>query len=167
MQDIAVIPILLMIAMMSNKDLVLSEMLLHTFISIAVLLFVLFLFFFYLAKKILRFTAGMNTDEIFVAAVLLIVLGSSLISSYSGFSTSLGAFLAGMVISNTPYRYQVESVLVNFRDILLGVFFITIGMQVKLDFLMHYFLPIAILIVCTLLGKTIVVYRSVCSFCCV
>lgn len=165
MQDIAVIPILLMIAMMSNKDLVLSEMLLHTFISIAILLFVLFFPGKYLAKKILRFTAGMNTDEIFVAAVLLIVLGSSLISSYSGFSTSLGAFLAGMVISNTPYRYQVESVLVNFRDILLGVFFITIGMQVKLDFLMHYFFPITILIVCTMLGKTLVVYAFLRFFC--
>lgn len=158
MQDIAVIPILLMIAMMSNKDLVLSEMLLNTFISIAILLFVLFFPGRYLAKKMLRFTAGMNTDEIFVAAVLLIVLGSSLISNHFGFSASLGAFLAGMIISNTPYRYQVESVLVNFRDILLGVFFITIGMQVKLDFLMHYFFPIAILVVCTMLGKTLVVY---------
>ena len=145
MQDIAVIPILLMIAMMSNKDLLLSDMLLKTFISIVSLLFVLFFPGKYIAKKMLRFTAGMNTDEIFVAAVLLIVLGSSLISSHFGFSASLGAFLAGMIISNTPYRYQVESVLINFRDILLGVFFITIGMQVKLGFLVHYFVPITIL----------------------
>ena len=113
----------------------------------------------------LRFTAGMNTDEIFVAAVLLIVLGSSLISSHFGFSASLGAFLAGMIISNTPYRYQVESVLINFRDILLGVFFITIGMQVKLGFLVHYFVPITILICCAMLGKTLVVYAFLRFFC--
>ncbi|WP_394908241.1 cation:proton antiporter [uncultured Helicobacter sp.] len=165
MQDIAVIPILLMIAMMSNKDLILSDMLLKTFISVAILLFVLFFPGRYLAKKMLRFTAGMNTDEIFVAAVLLIVLGSSLISSYFGFSASLGAFLAGMIISNTPYRYQVESVLINFRDILLGVFFITIGMQVKLDFLVQYFLPITALILCTMLGKTLVVHVFLRFFC--
>lgn len=165
MQDIAVIPILLMIAMMSNKDLVLSDMLLKTFISIAILLFVLFFPGRYIAKKMLRFTAGMNTDEIFVAAVLLIVLGSSLISSHFGFSASLGAFLAGMIISNTPYRYQVESVLINFRDILLGVFFITIGMQVKLHFLVQYFVPITILIICTMLGKTLVVYAFLRFFC--
>lgn len=165
MQDIAVIPILLMIAMMSNKDLLLSDMLLKTFISIVILLFVLFFPGKYIAKKMLRFTAGMNTDEIFVAAVLLIVLGSSLISSHFGFSASLGAFLAGMIISNTPYRYQVESVLINFRDILLGVFFITIGMQVKLGFLVHYFVPITILICCAMLGKTLVVYAFLRFFC--
>lgn len=163
-QDIAVIPILLMIAMLSNEKLELSSLILHTLGAIALLLIVLFLPGKWIAQNILKFTAGMKTDEIFVATVLLIVLAAASISQYFGFSSSLGAFLVGMIIANTPYRYQVQAVLVNFRDLLLGVFFVTVGMQVNLLFLGKYFLAVLVILCFVMLSKTLLIYLFLCIF---
>lgn len=157
-QDIAVIPILLMIKLLSDKDSQLSTLLVTTLISAAVVLILLFLPGRIMAKIFLRFSANMKTDEIFVGAVFLIVLGAAYISKSFGFSLALGAFLAGMIISNTPYKYQVSSVLTHFRDILLGVFFITVGMQVDVIFLLEYFVVILILVALMMGAKALLMY---------
>ncbi len=157
-QDIAVIPILLMIKLLSDKDSHLSALLLTTLISAIIVLIVLFLPGRIMAKLFLRFSANMKTDEIFVGAVFLIVLGAAYISKSFGFSLALGAFLAGMIISNTPYKYQVSSVLTHFRDILLGVFFITVGMQVDIIFLLEYFVVILILVALMMGAKALLMY---------
>lgn len=157
-QDIAVIPILLMIKLLSDKDSHLWALILTTFLSAIILLIVLVLPGRIVAKVFLRFSANMKTDEIFVGAVFLIVLGAAYISKSFGFSLTLGAFLAGMIISNTPYKYQVSSVLVHFRDILLGIFFITVGMQVDVIFLLEHFVIIVILVALMMGAKTLLMY---------
>lgn len=163
-QDIAVIPILLMIKLLSNQGLSMGEMLLSTGISAIIVLLLLILPGRFLARIVLRSSVKMKTDEIFVGAVLLIVLGSAYLSKYFGFSLSLGAFLAGMIVSNSPFKHQVASVLVYFRDLLLGVFFITIGMQVNVIFLAKYFLIILILVALMLLIKTLIVFAFLSFF---
>nr|WP_281267889.1 cation:proton antiporter [Helicobacter valdiviensis] len=163
-QDIAVIPILLMIKLLSNKDLGTGELLLTTGISAIIVLLLLLLPGRFLAKLALKSSAKMKTDEIFVATVFIIVLGSAYLSKYFGFSLTLGAFLSGMIISNTPYRYQVASVLVYFRDLLLGVFFITIGMQVDLLFLAKYFVIIILFVFLTILSKTLIMFAFLSIF---
>ncbi len=157
-QDLAVIPILLMIKLLSDKGSSVSYLLLTTFISALIVLVLLLLPGKFLAKIILRSSANMKTDEIFVGTVFLIVLGAAYLSHYFGFSLSLGAFLAGMIISNTPYKYQVENVLIYFKDLLLGVFFITIGMQVDIVFLAKYFVLIIIFVILMMLAKAFVIY---------
>lgn len=157
-QDIAVIPILLMIKLLSDKDSHLWALILTTLLSAIILLVVLVLPGRIVAKLFLRFSANMKTDEIFVGAVFLIVLGAAYISKSFGFSLTLGAFLAGMIISNTPYKYQVSSVIVHFRDMLLGVFFITVGMQVDVIFLFKYFLVIIMLVALMMGAKTLLIF---------
>lgn len=157
-QDLAVIPILLMIKLLSSKNLELSDLLLTTGISAFIVVILLLLPGRFLAKIILRSSAKMRTDEIFVGTVFLIVLGSAFLSQSFGFSMTLGAFLSGMIISSTPYKYQVASVLVYFRDLLLGIFFITIGMQVDIAFLVKYFIIIIVLVFLTLLAKTLIMF---------
>ncbi len=72
-----------------------------------------------------------KSDELFVASVLLIAIGgASYAAHYFGFTYSLGAFVAGMMISETKFKHQVEADLTPFRNLLLGVFFITVGMQI-------------------------------------
>ena len=71
-----------------------------------------------------------GSEEIFLVAVLLGVMGASYLAHLFGFSYSLGAFIAGMMIAETKYRYRIETDLIPFRDILLGVFFVTIGMLI-------------------------------------
>src|ERR1700728_3704088 len=66
--------------------------------------------------------------ELFTLAVLLVVLASAWVSHLAGLSFALGAFLAGMMLAETEYRHQIESVIRPFRDILLGLFFISVGM---------------------------------------
>ena len=75
--------------------------------------------------------ATQKSSELFVLNVLLITLGLAYITELAGLSLALGAFVAGMLISETEYRYQVEDDIKPFRDVLLGLFFVTVGM--KLD----------------------------------
>lgn len=163
-QDLAVIPILLMIKLLSSKDLAMSDLLLTTGISAFIVVLLLLLPGRFLAKIILRSSAKMKTDEIFVGTVFLIVLGSAFLSQSFGFSMTLGAFLSGMIISSTSYKYQVASVLVYFRDLLLGIFFITIGMQVDIIFLAKYFIIIILLVFLTLLAKTLIMFAFLSFF---
>jgi CPA2 family monovalent cation:H+ antiporter-2 len=72
--------------------------------------------------------ARRRSAELFMLNVLLITLGLAWLSEMVGLSLALGAFLAGMLISETEYRYQVEEDIKPFRDVLLGLFFVTVGM---------------------------------------
>ena len=76
--------------------------------------------------------ARQRSSELFVLNVLLVTLGMAALTELAGLSLALGAFLAGMLISETEYRYQVEEDIKPFRDVLLGLFFITIGMMLDL-----------------------------------
>lgn len=158
LQDIAVIPILIILALVSNKDLSLGNLLLKTLISGVIVFGLLLLPGKKIASKILKLAAKSKIDEIFMATVLLIVLGSAALSHAFGFSMSLGAFIAGMVISKSRFKYRVESDLSHFRDIFLALFFITVGMQVDLSFLIGNAFGIALLLFFVMTIKTLLLY---------
>ncbi|MCE3046808.1 cation:proton antiporter [Helicobacter kayseriensis] len=158
MQDIAVIPILLMVAIFSNQDAHFVPLLIKTMISAIVVLFILFVPGKFVATRILKFAADTHMDEIFVGTVLFIVLGAALLSEYFEFSHSLGAFIAGMVISSSKYKYQVEADLTHFRDIFLGLFFVTVGMQVNLEFLMQNFFLIGVFLILVMCLKVGIIF---------
>src|SRR5678816_2501920 len=79
----------------------------------------------------LTLVARRKSDELFVLNLLLVTLGLAWLTEHAGLSLALGAFIAGMLIAETEYRHQVETDIRPFHDVLLGLFFITIGM--KLD----------------------------------
>lgn len=158
MQDIAVIPILIILALLSNKDMGLGSLLLKTFISGAIVLTLLVLPGKRFASRILKLAAKSQNGEIFIATVLLIVLGAAGISSFFGFSMSLGAFIAGMVVSKSRFKHQVETDLEPFRDIFLALFFITVGMQVDLLFLVGNFFNILLLLFFVMSVKTLLLF---------
>lgn len=85
-----------------------------------------------LVRPWLTLVARRKSQELFTLNVLLMTLGLALITEHAGLSLALGAFLAGMLISETEYRYQVESDVKPYRDVLMGLFFISVGML--LDF---------------------------------
>jgi monovalent cation:H+ antiporter-2, CPA2 family len=86
----------------------------------------------WLLRPLLFVIANSRVRELFTLAVLLVALSSAWASHFAGLSMALGAFLAGMMLAETEYKHQVESVIRPFRDILLGLFFISVGML--LDF---------------------------------
>ena len=130
-QDLAVVPILIMIPALASTE-PLAYNLGMAFLKIIVaLLLILFL-----GRRILRpwfyWVAHFKSGELFVLNVLLVALGLAYLTASVGLSMALGAFLAGMLIAETPYRYQVEADISPFREVLLGLFFVTMGMQFNL-----------------------------------
>ncbi len=163
-QDLAVIPILIMITIFTNKDASISSLITDTLISGAIVLITLFLIGKYVLGKLLAYVIDSKSEELFIGTVILIVLSSALFAHIFGFSYSLGAFVAGMLIAETKYKYQIEADLVPFRDILLGLFFITVGLQVNLDFILSNFITIILLAIAILFSKGLIIFAIISIF---
>ncbi len=162
MQDIAVIPILLIIGFMSSGDSQnISSVLLEMFLSAAVLLVLLWVFGKYLLEPFFNQIIKTNSDELFIGTILFLAIGASYLAHILGFSYSLGAFIAGMLIAETKYKHQVEADLIPFRDLLLGIFFITVGMQIDFTVIFEYIHIILLLLVAVMAVKFIIIYSII------
>lgn len=157
-QDLAVIPILLMVSIFSNQDASLGTMLTDLAIGVGVIFILVFVGARMLTPHILHHVIGSRSNEIFVGSILLFVIGIAYIAHHFGLSYSLGAFLAGMIISETHYKHQVEADLTPFRDLLLGVFFISVGLQVDLHFVVNNIGSIIIVMLLLLTVKATVLF---------
>ncbi len=156
-QDLAVIPILVLIPALGAHSGDLRTMLGLSLIKTAVLLFVLLKF----GKVVINFwfelVAGQRSRELFVMNVLMVTLLLASATKMAGLSYALGAFIAGMLISETRYRYQVESDIAPFRDILLGLFFISVGMLLNFNYLLGHIGLVLALFVGFVLFKAVVI----------
>ncbi len=163
-QDLAVIPILVLFPALGAQTGDLATTLGMSFIKSAVLLFILFKF----GKGIINFwfslVAKQRSRELFVMNVLTVTLLLATVTKIAGLSYALGAFIAGMLISETRYRYQVESDIAPFRDILLGLFFISIGMLLDFNYLLQNIGLVLLLLAGFVLFKAVVVAVLVRAF---
>lgn len=132
-QDLMVIPIMFLITVYSTVDTNISLLLLKTFACGLTLLFTLWLISRFLLDNFLYKVAKTKSNEIFIWSILFIVIWSSLLAYSLGFTYSLWAFLAWMIIAKTYYKHQVEADLIPFRDLLLWFFFITVWMQLNFE----------------------------------
>ncbi len=132
-QDLAVIPILLMIALVTDRNSDLGSMLSEMAVNAAILIAVIYVAGQYVLKWFFKIVSETNSKEIYIGSILLTAVGASWLAHHYGFSYSLGGFLAGMMIADTIYKYQVEADLIPFRDLLLGVFFVSVGLQIDVD----------------------------------
>ncbi|MEH6710317.1 MAG: cation:proton antiporter [Paraglaciecola polaris] len=145
-QDLAVIPILLLISFLANSELSMGDVLLNTVLSATLVI----VFMFTLGKKLiewlLHFSTNAKLEELFLGSVLTIVIGASLLAHEMGFTYSLGAFIAGMIIAETNFHVKVESDIASYKDILLGAFFFSIGTKIDIGyFYQEFFLVLAVL----------------------
>ncbi|MCK9372017.1 MAG: cation:proton antiporter [Sulfuricurvum sp.] len=157
-QDIAVIPILLLIGFLSSDGQNIGEALLQTAISAVMIVSLLFIIGKRVMSWLLHFASSSNVDELFMGSVLVIVVSSSLLAAYFGFTYSLGAFVAGMIIAETRYHHKVESDIAPFKDLLLGTFFVTVGMKIDLNFFVSHTAEIFSLLAAVLVIKAIVIF---------
>ncbi|OUS32086.1 potassium transporter [Thalassotalea sp. 42_200_T64] len=131
MQDLAVIPILLLVSALagaSNSDDP------AWWVSVLVIIGVLFSGR-YLINPLLRMITHYGSSEVMTAATLLIVMVTALVMQLAGLSMGLGAFLAGILLANSSFRHQLEVEIAPFKGLLLGLFFIAIGMNLQLHIL--------------------------------
>ena len=127
-QDLAVIPLLVMIPVLALPGERIAVEIGAALLKAGAVLAVILTLGQRIMRPLFHLIAAQKSSELFVLAVLLVTLGLAWATEASGLSLALGAFLAGMLISETEYRYQVENDIKPFRDVLLGLFFITIGM---------------------------------------
>jgi CPA2 family monovalent cation:H+ antiporter-2 len=160
-QDIAVIPILLLIGFLGADDVDMGSVLLQTALSAMIIAGLLFVVGKRIMTWLLHFSSASNVEELFMGSVLLIVVGASLIVHAFGFTYSLGAFIAGMIIAETYYHHKVESDIAPFKDLLLGMFFITVGMKIDVVFFAHHFVQVFGVLIAVLAIKMGVIYGVV------
>ena len=156
-QDLAVIPILILISTLSNPNFDLFQ----SFSNVLLKATALFVIVFWVGKPILNWWFGIiarqKSSELFVLNVLMVTLIFAYVTDFFGLSFALGAFVAGMLISETHYRFQVESDIAPFRDILLGLFFITIGMMLNLSLLFSNIFLILCFLIILILFKSLLI----------
>jgi monovalent cation:H+ antiporter-2, CPA2 family len=157
-QDLAVVPLLILIPAMAGTGGDFAVAMGVALIKAAVVLFLLLFFGQRLMRPWFHWIAGRKSSELFMLNVLLITLGLAYFTELAGLSMALGAFLAGMLISETEYRYQVDDDIKPFRDVLLGLFFVTIGMQLNPAVIVGNLGWVALLLLAIVLLKTLIVW---------
>jgi CPA2 family monovalent cation:H+ antiporter-2 len=156
-QDLAVVPLLVVIPAIASPTGSLAYTLGIAFVKAAVMLSILFFFGKNLMNRWFGIVARQRSRELFVMNVLMVTMVLAYFTKLAGLSYALGAFIAGMLISETRFRYQVESDVASFRDILMGLFFITIGMLLDFHSLIGNFADILLVMVGLIIFKSLVV----------
>ncbi|HUL42124.1 MAG TPA: monovalent cation:proton antiporter-2 (CPA2) family protein [Burkholderiales bacterium] len=155
-QDLAVVPLLIIVPALAEGSRVTVALGFAAVKALVVLIVILFV-----GQRLMRawfhLVARQKSSELFVLNVLLITLGLAFFTEKAGLSLALGAFLAGMLISETEYRYQVDADIRPFRDVLLGLFFVTIGMLLDVRIVLQNWVAVSSVLVLVLLLKALLV----------
>ncbi len=112
----------------------------------------------YLLRPLLRIVARTKLPEIFTATALLVVIGAALVMQLAGMSMVLGAFIAGMLLADSEYRHALEADIAPFKGLLLGLFFIAVGMSVNIGLLLQEPGTILLIVIALMLAKALVLY---------
>ncbi len=130
-QDLAVIPILLFVSILASQSgqSVLAS-LATALLQAAMALTIIVAFGRVLLRPMFRVVAMARSNELFIAAVLFVIVAAGVIADRAGMSMALGAFVAGLLLAETEYRKAIESTVAPFKGLLLGIFFFTVGMNI-------------------------------------
>ncbi|WP_343464284.1 glutathione-regulated potassium-efflux system protein KefB [Pantoea sp.] len=155
-QDLAVIPALALVPLLAGSD---SGSVDWMKVGMKVLAFAgMLIGGRYLLRPIFRFIAASGVREVFTAASLLLVLGSALFVDALGLSMALGTFIAGILLAESEYRHELEVAIEPFKGLLLGLFFISVGMALNLGVLYTHIVEILLGVVILVVVKTLVLY---------
>ncbi|AOY91849.1 potassium transporter [Cupriavidus sp. USMAA2-4] len=156
-QDLAVVPLLIVIPALSRDPGDMAAALTLAAVKIVVALSLIF----YVGKNLMsrwfHVVAARRSQELFMLNLLLVTLGMAALTERLGLSMALGAFIAGMLISETPYRHQVEEDIKPFRDVLLGLFFVTIGMLLNVRVVLDHLWLVLLLLLLPILFKFVLI----------
>jgi glutathione-regulated potassium-efflux system protein KefB len=106
-----------------------------------------------LMKPLFRFAAGTRSREVFAATALTVVIGAGLLMDFAGLSTALGAFLAGVLLADSEYRHNIEADIEPFKGLLLGLFFMAVGMTTEIRLVLDAPVTVLLLVTGLLLAK--------------
>jgi Kef-type K+ transport system membrane component KefB/voltage-gated potassium channel Kch len=158
-QDLAVIPILLTVSILGQENS--GPIFTSVLKALAQAIFAIALIIGvgrYALRPLLRLVAGADSSDLFMSAVLLIAVGTGVLANYVGLSMALGAFIAGLTLAETEYRRAIESILEPFKGLLLGTFFLMVGLGIDLNGFIEHPLQILSLAVSLIVIKSVITY---------
>ena len=158
LQDLAVIPLLAFVSLMATPELTIAE---DVFLAVAEALIILVLVIItarYILNPLLNRLARFGSPEIFTASALLLVLGSAQVMENIGLSMAMGAFTAGLLIADSSYRHQIIAEIQPFRGLLLGLFFMSMGMSLNLKLFLDHPLVLLVIVVALMAVKFITLW---------
>jgi CPA2 family monovalent cation:H+ antiporter-2 len=162
LQDLAVIPILVLLPLLANPEVNIINALGGAFADAAIAMAIIFVIGRLFLRPIFRVVANAKSDVLFLSTTLIIVLGAAFISHTLGLSFALGAFIAGLMVAETEYKYRVENEISSLESLLLGLFFMTIGMSFQFTLLiekLHLIFILAAALIFTKAGIIILLCR--------
>jgi CPA2 family monovalent cation:H+ antiporter-2 len=164
LQDLAVLPLLVLVTALAEGSDELGMVLGESALRAVAVLAVITLMGRLLLRPLFRAIAMLDIHELFVAVTLLVVVGLAYITEMAGLSPALGAFLAGLLLAETEYRPQIEADVLPYKSLLMGLFFMTVGMKIDVDFILHHALEIILGALALVSIKTTVLYGVLRSF---
>ena len=159
LEDLAIVPLLALVAFLApgGEHTSLSERMTDVGIGLAAIAG-LVVAGRYLLNPFFRILADSRAREVMTAAALLVVLGSALVMQLSGLSMAMGAFLAGVLLSESTFRHQLEADIEPFRGVLLGLFFLAVGMALDLQVVVDNWAMVSVYVVAYMVMKAIGIY---------
>lgn len=163
-QDIAIIPLLALVAILAPSSHASADSMLQN-ITIAILA-ILFLILTgrYLLNPLFQMIASTGAKEAMIAAALFVVLAAGAMMEYAGLSMALGAFIAGVMLSESSFRHELEADIEPFRGILLGLFFMAVGLSLDLNVIYDNMLLILIAVPVVMTVKALIIYQLTRAF---
>ncbi|MCA0433069.1 MAG: cation:proton antiporter [Proteobacteria bacterium] len=159
MQDLAVVPILILLGLLAEPD---SDSLIKSIgmavgqaILAAALIVVIGR---YALRPVLKLVAAANSPDLFMAAVLFIAIGTGALATAAGLSMALGAFIAGLMLAETEYRRAIEAIIEPFKGLLLGAFFLLVGLGLDLQLIATRPVLVFGIAIALIVGKAAVIY---------
>ena len=159
-QDICAIFLLVLASSLGDATVSMSELIISALAKGAVAFIAAILIGRFLINPLFAVVARTKREEIFTASALLIVLATAAATEMMGLSLTLGAFLAGMIISETSYRHIVQTEIKPFSGLLLGFFFITVGMSLNITVLINNWATVLMVLCGLLFIKIIIIYSA-------
>lgn len=157
LQDLAVVPLLALVSLLAADTTLLQGIEFAIFQAVLVIAIVILVGRFFLSP-VLRLVATSRTAEVFTAAAVFAVLGTAWLMEEVGLSLALGAFLAGLLMADSHYRHQVIADIQPFRGILLGLFFMGVGMSINFSLIGGHTVEIAGMVLGLLLIKSAILW---------
>ena len=157
LQDLAVVPLLTLVSLLAT-DATLLEGIEFAILEAMLVIALVILAGRFLLSPVLQLVASSRTSEVFTAAAVFAVLGTAWLMEEVGLSLALGAFLAGLMMAESQYRHQVIADIEPFRGILLGLFFMGVGMSIDFSLLEEQGVLLAGLVLGLLLLKTVILW---------
>ncbi len=159
MQDFIVVPLLVLVPLLAANDSSnLFPQLLHALVKATIALVLIFISGRLLLRPVLSTIASFKSNELFVATTLLLVLGISYLTDKLELSKALGAFVAGLMVAETDYRHEVERVIIPFKGLLLGLFFMTVGMNINIELLVQKIHLITSIVIALVSFKSLTIF---------